>query len=212
MSARCKGQAVGRFGLAVVIAAAAIISLGSLIACAVEAPEATGGGPAPVPLRLEPTGSTIAGGGRTGDAYTGLAALVWPMEVFAPTVLPAGAMLAPAWVPVLESLDPPAPSGQTHGNPYVVGSGEDAEIQVVYTVGEGWLVVVENFRGDLGDVHGTDIGTVAGRPAALFSIAGGELVQWGKDGRWYGVFGRGVNRDVVVATALGMEMVSVEGW
>jgi hypothetical protein len=137
-------------------------------------------------------------------AFATLAGSVRPMTVFAPTVLPEGAQLAVRWLPVIESSDPSAYDGPEKRNPWMVGSGADTEIQVVLTTDKGWLVIVENFHGDLGDVTGTPVGSVAGEPAALFSVNGGDLVQWGKDGRWYGVFGRGVTRDLVVSVALGM--------
>ena len=81
---------------------------------------------------------------------------------------------------------------------------------MVFQAGDGWLAILENFRGDLGDVTGTPVGSVAGNPATLYEVNGGELVQWSQDGRWYGVFGRGVARDVVVAVALGMQPASAE--
>ena len=66
------------------------------------------------------------------------------------------------------------------------------------------------FHGDLGDVSGTPVGKVGGSPAALFQVNGGELVQWSQDGRWYGLFARGVGRDAILAAALGMKTVSTE--
>ena len=139
------------------------------------------------------------------DLFAELAATCEPMTVFAPTVLPEDAVLADRWYPVLESQDPGAYDGPPAGNPQVLGSGADSEIQVIFQAGEGWLAILENFRGDLGDVTGTAVGSVAGNAAAVYEVNGGELVQWSQDGLWYGVFGRGIGRDDTVAVALGMQ-------
>jgi hypothetical protein len=155
-------------------------------------------------------GAAVSSTVQPDDVYSSLAEAVWPMTVFAPTDLPAGAVLAENWAPVLDSDDPAAYNGPEQSNPCVAGSGPDAEIQVVYSVGTGWLVVIENFHGDLGDVSGEEVGSVAGCPAALFAVNGGELVQWSKDGRWYGVFGRGVNRADILLAALGMAVEPAE--
>ena len=145
------------------------------------------------------------------DVYARIAAAVRPLAVFAPTGLPDGAELAPRWLPVLESKVPEVSSVQG-ANPLIVGSGADAEVQVIYQVGAGsaWLVVMENFHGDLGDVSGEDVGKVDGIPARIYEVNGGELVQWSLDGKWYGVFGRGVSRGVILATALEMVQASAE--
>jgi hypothetical protein len=137
-------------------------------------------------------------------AFAALAAAAAPMTVFAPTFLPDGAALASEWLPVVDSADPGSYSGPPVANPQAVGSGPESEIQVVFEQGDGWFVVLENFRGDLGDIEGTPVATVGGNPASLYEVNGGELVQWSKDGRWYGVFGRGVSRDDLVSVASGM--------
>ena len=163
----------------------------------------------------DPSPSSTATSGPVGptsvdEVFGRLAASVRPMTVFAPTVLPDGAALAAHWLPVVRSSDPQAYDGPEQDNPQVVGVGADSEIQVVFQAGRGWLVVIENFHGDLGDVTGTPVGSVAGNAAVLFEVNGGELVQWSKDGLWYGVFGRGVSRDALVVAALGMKVVSAE--
>jgi hypothetical protein len=48
---------------------------------------------------------------------------------------------------------------------------------------------------------------VDGNRADLYSVNGGELVQWSKNGCWYGVFGRGLSRDVILAAALAMKVM-----
>ena len=142
--------------------------------------------------------------------FARLAASVQPMTVFAPTVLPEGATLSPRWLPVIDSAHPQAYEGPTKSNPYVFGSGADSEIQVVFEAAPGWLVVIENFHGDIGDVTGTAVGSIAGSAASRFEVNGGELVQWSKDGLWYGIFGRGLERDAILATALGMKVLPRE--
>ncbi len=81
----------------------------------------------------------------------------------------------------------------------------------MYDVDGGWLVILENFQGDLGDVTGMPVGEVAGEPAALYEVNGGQLVQWSQDGRWYGVFGRGIPGQDVIDTALGMQRLPPGG-
>jgi hypothetical protein len=142
--------------------------------------------------------------------FAELAATSQPMTIFAPTALPEDAVLADRWFPVLESQDSGAYDGPPAGNPQVLGSGADSEIQVIFQAGDGWLAILENFRGDLGDVTGTPVGFVAGNAATLYEVNGGELVQWSQDGRWYGVFGRGIGKDDTVAIALGMQPRSAQ--
>ena len=151
-----------------------------------------------------PTGSS---GERPSDVFTSLAAAVAPLPVFAPTALPEGAVLADRWSPVLQENEPGSYQGPARSNPYVAGSGADAEAQVVYRVGDGWLVIIENFHGDLGDVAGESVGTIEASHAEVFSVNGGELVQWSTNGCWYGVFGRGLSRGVILAAALGMKVM-----
>lgn len=143
------------------------------------------------------------------DLFARIAEAVEPLPIFAPTRLPDGATLLRHWLPVIESEDPTHSTPATP-NPLIMGTGEDAEVQVVYQVGAGWLVVIENFHGDLGDISGSDAGEVDGIAAALYEVNGGQLVQWGFDGKWYGVFGRGVVKGVILATALGMVQASAE--
>jgi hypothetical protein len=94
----------------------------------------------------------------------------------------------------------------------VVGEGlPDPEAEMVFSYQGGWLVLVENFRGDLGETPGSPVGNVGGEPAAVYSVNGGVLVQWSHDGRWYGLFGRGVAQEKVVALALMVVYFAVDG-
>ena len=82
------------------------------------------------------------------------------------------------------------------------------QVQLVLQVGDGWAVLVENFRGDLGDVEGKFVGEVGDHVANLYSVAGGRLVQWSDGGRWYGVFGRGLSDAELVRLALETQVIS----
>jgi hypothetical protein len=155
------------------------------------------------------TSTTMAGQpGAVGAVFAQLATTSSPMAIFAPTYLPDGTVLAPEWLPVVESEDPTAYDGPPVSNPRVLGSGANSDIQVTFQSGGGWLAVLEGFRGDLGDVEGTPVGLADGHAGTLYQVNGGDLVQWSKDGLWYGVFGRDMSRDDVVDVAHGMRQVS----
>ncbi len=147
----------------------------------------------------------LASGGDIDSVFADLARVTDPMTIFAPTVLPDDAVVAERWLPVVESSRPDSIGGPRMDNPRVVGTGADAEIQVVFRTEGGYLALLENFQGDLGDAAGTPVGNIAGCPARFYEVNDGQLVQWSKDGRWYGVFGRGVGRDAIITTALGMQ-------
>ncbi len=150
----------------------------------------------------------------TGDSdgvdavFDEVAADLPSMPIYGPTDLPAGATVSADWWPVVEVAGPDAYAGPPFANPRIMGGGaDDTEVQVVLQAGEGWLVVMENVRGDLGDVTGETVGEVEGHAATLYDLNGGLLVQWSDTGRWYGVYGRGVAEEVVVATALSMHLI-----
>jgi hypothetical protein len=148
--------------------------------------------------------ATVAG------VFADIAQSLSPLVIFAPSEVPDAVELAPQWLPVLDSSDPAADGQPRKANPSIVGEGEDAEVQVVLTAGGGWMVVIENFHGDLGDVSGKEVGKVDGIPAYSFEVNGGELIQWSFDGKWYGVFGRGVSKGAILALALGMVQAPAE--
>jgi hypothetical protein len=156
------------------------------------------------------SGETTAGdtGGAT-TVFAEVAEAVPSMPIYGTAMLPAGVTVAVGWWPVLESEGPETYQGPAAGNPRIVGGDDagDAEVQVVLQAGEGWLVVLEDFRGDLGDVTGKYVGDVDGHTATLYEVNGGRLVQWSDSGRWYGVFGRGVAEDMVVTLALSMRLM-----
>jgi hypothetical protein len=157
------------------------------------------------------TGTSSTVPADLGDVFIDLADAARPMVVFAPTYVPQGTTLAKEWWPVAELADPASYEGPQTTNPRVLGSGSSSEIQVVLQTGVGWLVILENVQGDLGDVAAEPVGTVAGSPASLYKFNGGRLVKWSKDGLWYGVFGRGISEDEVTKTALGMQPLATGG-
>ena len=139
--------------------------------------------------------------------FTEMASSMGGVPVFAVVDLPEGAVLAESWLPVIEETDGQSTT-ESGPNPRIVGAGgEEPEGQLVLEYGNGWLVVIENFRGDLGDVVGDEVGKVAGQSACLYEVNGGWLVQWSFEGRWYGVFGRDVETDAVVSLALKMALL-----
>lgn len=161
----------------------------------------------------ETTTNTTATNGDETDYVTAVFAQVADavpaMPIYGAAELPVGVTVASDWWPVLEAVGPEAYQGSAVGNPRIDdGDAGDAQVQVVLQAGEGWLVVLEDFRGDLGDVAGEAVGEVDGHTATLYELNGGRLVQWSDSGRWYGVFGRGVAEDVVVATALSMHLMN----
>jgi hypothetical protein len=76
------------------------------------------------------------------------------------------------------------------------------EIRLVLRSDRGWLEIVENVRGDLGDVKGSPVGMVSGHPAALYRLGGCLCVQWADAGIWYAVVARGWSEDDVRVVAL----------
>ncbi len=150
--------------------------------------------------------SAVAGAQEVVPAFKTLAAAMSPVPVFGLAALPSGMAVAETWQPVIDGMGSEV-SGQS-ANPHVADAGTDEpEGQLLMSCGSGWLCAIENFRGDLGDVTGENVGSVGGAPAYLYQVNGGWLVQWAHEGRWYGLFGRGVPRDVVTSTALSMTLV-----
>jgi hypothetical protein len=139
--------------------------------------------------------------------FVELGALMGSVPVFGLARLASGMTIAPTWWPVVEQNSPPE-GDSGFANPHVVGDpSREPEGQLLLRCGDGWLNFIANFRGDLGDVSGEMVGSVAQRPAYLHQLNGGWLVQWSYEGRWYALFGRGVPRDVVTSTALNMTLI-----
>jgi len=144
------------------------------------------------------------------QVFLDIAEALAPVRVYGWPEFPEGFAVAGAWWPVLECEDPQDYKGAPRANPWVGQDQVEPEAQLVLTAGEGWLVVLENFRGDLGDVAGRPVGKVGANAAVLYETNGGVLVQWSDTGRWYGVFGRAVASDLVIDGALRMQPVAIK--
>lgn len=142
--------------------------------------------------------------------FRDLAAYMTGIPVFCVAELPDEVLVADYWWPIVEG-DPESVDRQSAKNPRVVGEGgPEPEGQVLLRSGAGWLAVLENFRGDLGEVSGELVGTISGQNAYLYEVSGGWLVQWAFEGRWYGVFGRDVDPETVTTLALEMGLVEAD--
>jgi len=195
-------EAVGAVGVAVgVVFGFCVLSLGG--ACG-EAGVPRDDGSAP-----GVTTSALADGeDACAELFGGLAESVAPVRVYGLQSLPQGWSVAPQWWPAITLEDPSLYEGEARANPLVSGAeAGEPQIQLVLEQAGGWLVIVENFRGDVGEVRGELVGAVAGNEARLYQVNGGMLVQWSDGGRWYGVFGRGIPERVVVETALAMKVI-----
>ena len=134
------------------------------------------------------------------------------MTVYGIAELPKGATVPAEWWPIVDVETPSEYTGPPTANPRViVGQEDDAQVQLVVEYQGGWVGSLQNFRGDLGDVQGQDGGVVDGHPARQYEVNGGVLVQWRDEGRWYGLFARGVAADEVIRLALQMRAIDPAG-
>jgi hypothetical protein len=162
-----------------------------------ERPGSGSAGPA-----VEDPSTGVAAGVRT--VFVDLSKTLEPLPVYAPTILPPEAVLAAHWWPVTEGATASEHEGLNVDNPRIDSvDGKARSAQVVLQVGAGWLVFLENFRGDLGDVQGEEVGQVQGNRVLLYQVQGGTLAQWSDQGSWFALFGRDLDASVVRATALG---------
>lgn len=156
--------------------------------------------------------TTVSASGTVDSLFAGLGTRLAPIPVYAPTFLPADASLVEEWWPVTEMEAPSQYSGPPIDNPRIDSvDGVAVSAQVVLQVGDGWLMFLDNFRGDLGDVTGRNVATVEGNQATGYDIQGGFLVQWSDGGRWYGVFGRNMDSSIVEKVVAGMVQVGPNG-
>jgi hypothetical protein len=228
-----RGALAGAFTVCVLLCA-----LGGVAACGEESPETVAGtgdvtastatatassdsvsviwptGPATASTDTLATGATSSTSDSEvfAEIFVDVARAATPMIVYGLAELPSGATISQEWWPLVELDSPDEYEGPSVTNPRFSGGGEDdPEIQLLLEYRGGWAMILENFRGDLGDMRGDPVGKVAGRTATLYGVNGGTLVQWSDGGRWYGVFCRGVPSEDVVAMSLKMRPVSAEG-
>lgn len=140
--------------------------------------------------------------------FAELARELAPLPVYGLAEMPPGGSIPTEWWPATSIDSPSGYDGPTVPNPRVSDSPPGAkEAQFLLQLPQGWLMIVENFRGDVGDAQGVSAGEVEGRPASLFELPGGTLVQWSDAGAWYGVYGRGVTAEEVIETAQALHLI-----
>jgi hypothetical protein len=177
--------------------AATAIDVAWLTTVATDAPSTTS-----TATPLEPEASIA-------QVFAQIAEVMAPAPTYEMTEIPSRTAVAATWWPVLFMAAPTDYEGAVVSNPRIGGEGPgEQEVQLVLGMGGGWLVILENFRGDLGDVSGLPVGQVAGRDATLYELNGGSLVQWSDQGAWYGVFGRGLPTTDIVRIALSMKRIA----
>jgi len=161
-------------------------------------------------------------GAEIQEAFESVLLQLQPLPVYAPTALPEGATLADSWRPIIAPVDSksligssssPAEEGppalEAAPNPRLIDGPQEPQAEIMVDTPRGPLLFLENFRGDLGDVSGDDIGTINGHPAVIFGLAGGWLVQWSDEGRWYCVYGSGMSKEDVAGVALEMDLLQL---
>lgn len=144
--------------------------------------------------------------GALVNAFSEAASALAPVPVYAPTVLPPGSALAPGWWSLLTEDHPPPPADSTLANPRLVRDSAEPQAEILVETPDGWIVFLQNFRGDLGDVQGEPAGEVCGHALMLYHMAGGILAQWSDGGRWYGIFGKGEVTEQLSAIACTMRV------
>jgi hypothetical protein len=155
-----------------------------------------------VPAVLPPSGWSSPGASVV-RALAAARADAGGLKLYAPTLLPGETVAPDTWWPVSQVDSPAAYEGPPAPNPRIASSpGTLPEIRLVLRSGRGWLEIVENVRGDLGDVTGSPVGMVSGHPATLYQLGGCLCVQWADAGIWYAVVARGWPEDEVRAVAL----------
>ncbi len=123
-------------------------------------------------------------------AFVEVVELLDPIEVYVPQQLPPASVLADHVWPVMEqALEPD--DGPVRPNPWVSSGTTERTAEILIRTPAGWLLFLQNFRGDLGDTPGLPAGNVAGQDAYRYELETGSVVQWSHGGRWYCVYARG---------------------
>ncbi|MHB9150538.1 MAG: hypothetical protein ACYC33_10765 [Thermoleophilia bacterium] len=108
--------------------------------------------------------------------------------VYVPSRLPAGAVVV---------------AGAEGGS--LLGEGGALSVVRLATVSGSMIEIAQGIAGDVGDLPGESCGAVAGRPATVYRMLGGYLVQWSNPPWWYGVFSAGLPKEAVIELAVSME-------
>lgn len=87
----------------------------------------------------------------------------------------------------------------------LLGEGGALSLIRLATASGAIIEIAQGIAGDVGDLPGESSGDVAGRPATIYRMLGGYLVQWSDPPWWYGVFSAGLPEAAVIETAAGME-------
>ena len=157
-----------------------------------------------VPAVLPPSGWSSPGASVV-RALAAARADAAGLKLYAPMLLPGETVAPDAWWPVSQVDSPAAYEGPPASNPRIASSpGTLPEIRLVLRSDRGWLEIIENVRGDLGDVTGSPVGTVSAHPATLYQLGGCLCVQWADAGIWYAVVARGWPEGDVRVVALNM--------
>lgn len=94
------------------------------------------------------------------------------------------------------------------GGGSMLGEGGALSVVRLATASGAIIEIAQGIAGDVGDLPGESCGAVAGRPAAVFSMLGGHLVQWSDPPWWYGVFSTGLPKEAVIELAAGMDRIA----
>lgn len=87
----------------------------------------------------------------------------------------------------------------------LLGEGGALSVVRLATASGAMIEIAQGIAGDVGDLPGEPCAPVAGRPAVVYRMLGGYLVQWSDPPWWYGVFSAGLPKEAVIELAVGME-------
>ena len=141
--------------------------------------------------------------------FAALATQMDPIPVYVPTYLPGGAVLAEKGWPSIASDTLLGPSPLELTNPQVDRDevGNPVTSQVLFSIGDGYLAVIANLRGDLGDVPNNKICEIEGNPVSLYSQGDDHIIQWSDSDMWNVLMAKGISADELLKIALGLERI-----
>jgi hypothetical protein len=116
--------------------------------------------------------------------------------LFVPTEVPEGATLTG----VRRGVDEPA--GETGGATGASG--------FVLSTSSGWMEVLADVQGDLGDLPSREVVVAGEVPAEVTKLLGGTMVQWRWEGFLYAVYGKGFTEKDVLRFSEGLVVLAAE--